>query len=182
MKFDIYIGDETNRFVLGKAGKNPLVIFGINPSTANECKSDQTISKIEKLISAWKYDGFLMFNLYPARASKPESLPKICDAGLAKQNTDAIRDGLKKSNSRTIWAAWGDAFDRRTYFKNCLEKILPITKDLIWKKCESLTESENPRHPLSGQPHIITERSRLIDFDVENYLRAVKKFNPHETI
>lgn len=178
MKFDIYKGDDKTRFALGKAGTKPLAIFGINPSTADECKSDKTIEKIEKLISAWKYDGFLMFNLYAIRTSKSNNLPKNHGMDLLKQNANIIRNVLEKSNVRIVWAAWGDAFDRRNYFKNCLEKILPATKkNLSWKKCESLTQSQNPRHPLSGRPHVITEQSCLVDFDADNYLREVKKFN-----
>ena len=42
------------RFVLKKEGYNPLIILGLNPSTANEVKSDKTIDKIRGFIDRWK--------------------------------------------------------------------------------------------------------------------------------
>lgn len=176
MKFDIYDGDKTNRFVLGKAGINSFAIFGINPSTADECNSDRTIDKIEKLIKAWNFNGFLMFNLYPFRTPSPENLPSVKDGALIKYNTEKIRKQLQKSQTCLVWAAWGDAFDTQDYFKDCLEEILRETKDLNleWNRCESFTEAQNPRHPLAGRPHIITEQSQLTKFDAEEYWRRKK--------
>jgi hypothetical protein len=166
VKFDIYIGDETNRFVLGKAGAKSLAIFGINPSRADKYYSDPTIDKIEKIIAAWGFNGFLMFNLYPLRASKPKNLPQHRDLELAKQNAKLIRTWLKKSKVNLVWAAWGDAFCKRSYLNNCLKEIISETEklNLKWKRCESLTKLQNPRHPLSGRPHLITEKSQLADF------------------
>jgi hypothetical protein len=177
VKFDTYIGDDLTRFVLGKAGTNMLAVFGINPSTADQCNSDRTIDKIENLSKSWDFNGFLMFNLYPLRASNPKNLPVELDADLLKRNAQVIRNELKKSRVHTAWAAWGDAFDKRTYFANSLEKILSELKalNLEWKKCESLTKSQNPRHPLSGRPHIITGQSRLTNFSVQSYLDGKRR-------
>ena len=180
MKFDVYNGNDTLRFVLGKTGSNPLAIFGINPSKADQCSSDTTINRVEELIKVWPFDGFLMFNLYPLRNSKPSELSQNFDQALAAQNMATIRVALKKYRVKCAWAAWGDAFEKRSYFKNYLGEILSGTADLglEWKRCETLTKKfKNPRHPLSGRPHIITRKSQLADFDIENYLRLGKKFN-----
>jgi hypothetical protein len=93
-------------------------------------------------------------------------LPQQRDLDLAKQNVKFIRGWLKKSKVNLVWAAWGDAFGKRSYFNNCLTEILVETEELNlkWKRCESLTNLQNPRHPLSGRPHIITENSQLADF------------------
>jgi hypothetical protein len=169
----IYQGSETERFVLGEAGTNTLGIFGINPSTADDCLPDPTVRRIKKLSEAWGFDGFLIFNLYPYRTSKPEQLPKLRDAGLANRNAKIIRERLKERNVSAMWAAWGNAFDLRNYFTDCLKEILSETQGLglQWNKCESLTKAKNPRHPLSGRPHTITETSHLECFDVEAYLQ-----------
>ncbi len=179
MKFNIYKGDDATRFVLGKSGANPLAIFGINPSKADQFNSDRTISRIEELLPDWRFDGFLMFNLYPLRNSKPDKLPLDFDAELAEQNVAAIRVAMKEYRVKCAWAAWGDAFEKRSYFKACLKKILSETCGfhLKWKRYESLTNKQNPRHPLSGRPYLITEKSRASDFNVEEYLRVTKKFN-----
>ena len=172
MRFATYRGDDLTRFVLGDKGTDLLAVFGINPSTADQCNSDRTIDKIENLSKSWKVNGFLMFNLYPLRASSPKNLPVELDADLLKRNTEVIRNELKEFRVCTVWAAWGDAFDKRNYFIDCLEKTLSELRalNLEWKKCESLTKSQNPRHPLSGRPHIITKQSRLTNFNVQSYL------------
>jgi len=175
VKFDIYDGDEAYRFVLGKSGASPLAVFGINPSIADKCNSDPTINKVEKPVKTWGFDGFLMFNLYPFRTPNPDKLPDVFDAALANRNAETIQKYFLKSKARLAWAAWGDAFGKRNYFKDCLEKILRETKNLEWNRCESFTGAQNPRHPLSGQPHIITEQSHLTEFDVAEYLSRKKQ-------
>ena len=41
--------DNTARFTLGRYVSNPLVVFGINPSTATKEKNDTTISIVEHI-------------------------------------------------------------------------------------------------------------------------------------
>ena len=67
----LYLGDDTARFMLGEVGENPIICFGINPSTANDEKDDPTISKIRKIASENNCDGWIMLNLYPQRATNP---------------------------------------------------------------------------------------------------------------
>ena len=64
---DIYEGDENNRFVLGLKGKNPFIVFGVNPSTADKKNSDRTISKVIRFAKRYKCDGWIMLNVYPQR-------------------------------------------------------------------------------------------------------------------
>ena len=42
--------DNSARYILGKYNNNPLVFFGINPSTATINENDNTISIIERRI------------------------------------------------------------------------------------------------------------------------------------
>ena len=67
----LYLGDDTERFILGESGANPIICFGINPSTANDIKYDPTILKIRKIASENNCDGWIMLNLYPQRATNP---------------------------------------------------------------------------------------------------------------
>jgi hypothetical protein len=177
VKYNIYFGDENVRFALGRSGNKPLFVIGINPNKANCYKSDPTIRKVEKLVSAWEYDGFLMLNLYPVRESKPENLCERFDDELMLLNEKIVKMLLCNFKRASIWAAWGDAFDVKDYFKNCLDQILRETTglNLEWNRCESLTNSQNPRHPLGGQPHTITEQSQLTKFDVAEYLTRKKQ-------
>jgi len=172
VKYDVYFGSSNERFALGKSGRQPLVIIGLNPSTADAFHNDATIRKIEGQLEVWKeFDGFLMLNLYPARASKPEQLNQF-DEGLAILNAKLIHHLLEEIKNRVVWAAWGNHFDGHPFFADCLRYIQVATADLKirWCKCETLTEKKNPRHPIGGRPNIITKRSLLSVFDLEGYL------------
>jgi hypothetical protein len=174
----IYDGDDNIRFAPGKSGANPLFIVGINPSTADDLKSDPTIRKVQEMAAAWgEFDGFVMLNLYPQRASKPRKLTSPFDIRLKELNVEQVAAQLAKFPGATVWAAWGDAFDKPNDCIDCLKEILNRTNHLglRWKRCESLTTSENPRHPLSGRPNVMTVESQLTDFDIEEYLRRKER-------
>lgn len=173
MKYDIYFGDHEYRFALGRSGKRPLVVIGINPNKADAFQNDPTIRKIEEQLEVWReFDGFLMLNLYPIRASKPELLNQF-EKDLAILNAALIRQLLKGMTKPVVWAAWGDNFDCNPFLNYCLREIQNATIDLAicWCQCEKPTENKNPRHPIGGRPHVITAKSVLSDFDVWNYLR-----------
>ena len=44
----LYLGDDTERFILGESGANPIICFGINPSTANALTLASWGNAIEK--------------------------------------------------------------------------------------------------------------------------------------
>src|SRR5438132_10911379 len=53
----------------------PLVMaIGLNPSTANANKNDQTINYLILMLTKLGYGGFYMMNCWPYIASKPELL------------------------------------------------------------------------------------------------------------
>ena len=74
------------RFSLTKEGDRKLVVFGVNPSTANEQIADLTITKVMGFAERNGFDGFIMLNLYPQRCTNPRrfatqkfrSNPSIC--------------------------------------------------------------------------------------------------------
>lgn len=70
-----YAHDRNNtvRYTLGKYVTKPLIFFGINPSTASIEKNDATISIIEHIAKLRHYDGYMMLNIYPLRATKIDS-------------------------------------------------------------------------------------------------------------
>ena len=47
----IYLGDDTERYILGQPGKRNMLVFGVNPSTATpgDNNIDPTIRKVRKL-------------------------------------------------------------------------------------------------------------------------------------
>ena len=62
------------RYVLGRVGRHPLVCIGINPSTAQPGALDPTLKSVERLANANDFDSWIMFNVYPQRATDPNDM------------------------------------------------------------------------------------------------------------
>lgn len=142
------MGDDTERFILGEVGENPIICFGINPSTANDIKYDPTILKIRKIASENNCDGWIMLNLYPQRATNPNDMHEKADNNLNKKNYKAIRSVFNIYPNALTLASWGNAIEKRKYLKDCLKEILAIAPDRKWVCRGKLTVKGNPRHQL----------------------------------
>lgn len=163
--------NNTSRFVLG-IGKPPLIIFGLNPNTADDKKPDPTIRKIMNFIEKSNdFDSFIMLNLYPQRTPKPEELDKIANNKLLEENINEIKLILECVKNPTILAIWWDNFKKRKYFKDIIELIYESIKikGIKWKKFWDLTIKWQPRHPLYMKSDLI-----LLDFDIEDYIKRLK--------
>ena len=69
------IGDEkTHRYVLASRCVKPLVVIGVNPSTANETYLDPAARKVIGFAKLNNYDGFVVLNLQPLRCYRYTSL------------------------------------------------------------------------------------------------------------
>ena len=144
----LYLGDDTERFILGESGANPIICFGINPSTANDIKYDPTILKIRKIASENNCDGWVMLNLYPQRATNPNDMHKKADNDLKIKNYEVIRSVFNIYPNALTLASWGNAIEKRKYLKDCLKEILAIAPDRKWVCRGKLTVKGNPRHQL----------------------------------
>ena len=142
------MGNDKARFILGQSGVNPIICFGINPSTANDKEDDPTILKIRKIASENNCDGWIMLNLYPQRATNPNDMHIKADDDLNKKNYEAIRSVFNIYPNALTLASWGNAIEKRKYLKDCLKEILAIAPDRKWVCRGKLTVKGNPRHQL----------------------------------
>lgn len=76
-----------------------------------------------------------MFNVYAQRATQPDNLDPKCNAILHRENMNAFRWALSqtKSDSPSIWAAWGTLIEKRTYEHyrdNCVKHIIPAIGEI----------------------------------------------------
>jgi hypothetical protein len=158
--------DNTARYVLGLDGINPLVVIGVNPSTADEKKPDSTIVRVMGYMQRNSFDGFLVINLYPERSTNPDNLSKEFNQQLHKQNLLYIEDVLSKYRNATILVAFGDLISKRSYLKGCFNDIIAIASKYnpTWKQIGDLTKRGNPRHPGRGS------YLKLTDFDINHYI------------
>ena len=94
------------RYVLGRVGRHPLVCIGINPSTAQPGALDPTLKSVERLAAANGFDSWIMFNVYPQRATDPNDMDKTPDRALCDENLRWLQAVLTQTEP-TMWAAWG---------------------------------------------------------------------------
>ena len=163
--------DNTVRYVLGKYTTNPLIVFGVNPSTASLEKNDTTISIIEHIAEMRNCDGYLMFNIYPQRATNiDENFSKELDENICNLNLHHISDRITKGCQ--VVAAWGTHICDRGFFVDILIRINEIVKenDATWI-CLSKTKSGHPHHPT----RLAYNQMTFELFDMDNYIKTLKK-------
>lgn len=142
------------RYILGTKGKNPLICIGINPSTAKPNDLDNTLKSVERIAKHNGFDSFIMFNVYPQRATDPNSMDRELNEPLHKENLEALKyilslykDGYKPS----IWAAWGTVIEKRPYLKQCVIDMINCAESFGAKWYTAGVRSKakgHPHHPL----------------------------------
>ncbi len=159
------------RFALGKKGKNPLLCFGINPSTASPNKLDQTMKRVFDFAKINGYDSAIMLNLYPYRATQPQDLHTEPDTLQVKRNIEVISEIFNLYPHSHIWAAWGTNISSRPYMVECLHSIvaLPENQGRTWFTIGDRTKDGHPPHPLR-----MRKDSSMENFNVVEYLRKFK--------
>jgi hypothetical protein len=168
------------RFVLGELhtnDKNPLIFFGVNPSTATPGRYDPTIDEVIAISKANNHDSWIMLNVYPQIATDINDLPNVRDQKMHEKNIDVIKKYVKDGS--TVIAGWGNLIEKKDYLITCLKDI--VTKlngiDIHWHQIGDLTENKNPTHPRSLQyleeDKKLEKRKDLRDFEyksMEDYI------------
>ena len=168
------IGDDINhRYVLSSEGAKPLVVIGVNPSTANESKLDATMRRVRGFAEHNGYDGFVMINLYPQRATNFGAVPQQRNEELHQKNIEEIRAFFKGADELDVLAAWGNLAGERSYLRDCFRDIVSVLQEegrrVAWKQIGILTQAGHPRHPLYAR-----KDSTLEVFDFTRYLEKKK--------
>ena len=156
------------RYILGTRGKNPLICIGINPSTARPDALDNTLKSVERIALGNGFDSFIMFNVYAQRATDPDSMEKICNPLLHRENLEAFRYVLSISEIPAVWAAWGAIIVKRGYLPTCVRDMVTAGRDCgaKWYCAGAITKKGHPHHPL-----YLRKDEKLKPFDVEQYLK-----------
>ena len=165
----LYIPDfySEYRYILGTAGKNPLITIGINPSTAEPDNLDNTLKSVERIALGNGYDSFIMFNVYAQRATNPDHMDREFNEALHLENMKAFRWVLERSGETpAVWAAWGTIVEKRDYLKYCLEDMVSIGNEFNakWFMTGKPSVKGHPHHPL-----YFKKDSQLELFDMQSY-------------
>ena len=159
------------RYILGTAGTKPLICIGVNPSTAAPGDLDPTLKSVERIALGNGYDSFLMFNLYPQRATRPDDMERTCNGLLRRENAAAFRWALERTRggAPAVWAAWGAVIEKRDYLADCLADLAEIAREMgaRWYCAGPRSKKGHPHHPL-----YLRKDSPLEPFSVEEYIRT----------
>jgi hypothetical protein len=161
--------DNKARFLLGEKGDRTLICIGINPSTAEPDKLDNTLRSMKRFSKDLRYDSWMMLNVYPQRATDPNKLHNEINPKYHTENLKHIRSFLR-SGTFHIWAAWGRLITKRTYLSACLRDIVAIAMEhsIGWYTIGKTTKAGHPHHPL-----YLRKTLRLAAFDINEYLQNV---------
>jgi hypothetical protein len=116
----------------------------LNPSTADETKSDPTVTRCKGFARKWGYDSLWVCNLFALRTPDPRALRESPDPTGPQNDGHILRYAR---NADTIVCAWGN----HGLHRNRGERILRMLEDdgLSGRMCHlGLTRREQPRHPL----------------------------------
>ncbi len=163
----IYDKDEKNayRYTLGTKGENPLITFGINPSTAEPGNLDPTVKNTEKLSKHLEKDSWIMLNIYPQRAINPNEMDDFILESDHKINLTHIEEIFKNNQGTYAVAAWGNLIEKRPYLLHCLKDIYKLSTryNISWK-CIDQNKTGHPKHPL----YVSIPKVELKDFDIQD--------------
>ncbi len=162
--------DNKARFVLGTKGKNPLICFGINPSTAEPNNLDPTLATVHRISEKLpELDSFIMFNVYPQRATDPNNLHKEAIQKLKKENEAHIAK-IIDYKEYAVWAAWGNLIEKRPYLAKHMQDIisLPELAHCNWLCRGEITKKCHPHHPLYVKNDV-----EFKAFNIEEYKKVL---------
>ncbi|ATA56505.1 hypothetical protein CKY39_27150 [Variovorax boronicumulans] len=150
MLYDLYSNDESDqwRYLLGRAGRRTLVTVGLNPSTATQERSDPTVARVDEVARRNGFDGFVMANLYPVRATDYRTLPAKVNRVAFDRNLAAIEEVVAAQAEPVIWAAWGAPVVHHAYFLRARDELQRRLArfEPRWLRFGELTATGHPRH------------------------------------
>ena len=112
------------------------------------------------------FDSWIMFNVYPQRATDPNDMDKTPDRALCDENLRWLQAVLAQTEP-TMWAAWGTLIEKRDYLPGLMREMVALTREreIPWVTFGKRSKKGHPHHPL-----YLRKDSTPEPFDVENYL------------
>ncbi len=171
---------EEYRYILGTRGKKPLICIGINPSTAAPDDLDNTLKSVERIAHFNGFDSFIMFNLYPQRATNPDDMELSRNEYLHSENLKAFEYALNlyaKSDVPAVWAAWGAIIEKRRYLFDCVGDMVKTGQKYgaAWFTAGKRSKAGHPHHPL-----YLLKNSVLEPFEPTAYIDNFLAPTPNE--
>ena len=162
----------TLRYVLGEKSENMVACIGINPSTAKPNALDNTLNSVKRIAQFNGFNGWVMYNIYPQRATDPKNLDVSLKRDVQQRNNQVISQTIQDLGIDTVWVAYGDLIESREYLSFCLLSLYMHLKplNLKWKIIAEPTQKGHPKHPLYKPA-----KSPFVDFDIDKYINEKLK-------
>ena len=126
----------------------PLVIIGLNPSTADEKRKDPTVTRGTNFGAAWGYGALWMMNLFAYRATDPRVM-KAAGNPIGPENNEwlitACGDAVHNLGGRVL-AAWGNHGTHLNRSRDVVQLLSQNARVTLWAL--RLTKASQPQHPL----------------------------------
>ncbi|WP_081798736.1 ADP-ribosylglycohydrolase family protein [Selenomonas sp. AE3005] len=162
----VYLGNDKERYVLGWPGERNILVLGVNPSTAKPGEDDPTIKNVRRIAKNKGFDGWIMMNLHPQRATNPEEMEE--NDVWSENNPRVFEAVMRYFQVHAVWCAWGNMIDMtgKRFLYGALANIYDVLGENVkWYSYGKLTKYGNPRHPL-----YMSLTHEFQEFDVRGYL------------
>ena len=162
----VYLGNDKERYVLGKPRERNILVLGVNPSTAKPGEDDPTIRNVRRIAKNKGFDGWIMMNLHPQRATNPEEMEE--NDVWSENNPRVVEAVMRDFQVHDVWCAWGNMIDMtgKRFLYGALANIYDVLGENVkWYSYGKLTKYGNPRHPL-----YMSLSHEFQEFDVRGYL------------
>jgi hypothetical protein len=145
--------------------------MGLNPSKATKEKSDTTVAKVEQVAKQNGFDGFVMLNLYPVRATNLKDLPDRANPKALAKNLACIEATIALESCPVLWAAWGKNILAKDFFVEAAKKLFAQLEkyNIDWQHFGPLTASGHPRHPSR-----LKYAWSFAPFNTQSYIRVLR--------
>lgn len=125
--------------------RRQIMWIGLNPSTADEFKLDNTLRRIRSFSTAWGFNSFVMTNLFAFRATKPSDMKRESDP-VGPENDAVLCETAAQSSM--IVAAWGTHGTHRGRDVQVWQMLRTVTQREIHCLMRNDDATRTPRHPL----------------------------------
>lgn len=181
---NLFCGSDNNkaRYLLGNAGKNPLICLGIKPNSAGTKRSDSIMNTLISISKNCKcindgFDSCIMINVAPFRDKLENNLTDE-QSEMLSRNLEIIEKVFNDHQKGTMLCAWGDyVLTAPDWFKKSLKKILKIANQMDIHLVSVRTNGS------SKEPTQLTYFvKRKISFDLEEKQKEyqLKEYTPKE--
>ncbi|MBX9604644.1 MAG: DUF1643 domain-containing protein [Gammaproteobacteria bacterium] len=128
--------------------KPPLVVIGLNPSTADENVTDPTVTRCIRYAQSWGHGSLWMMNLFAFRATDPRVMKAAADPigpDNGRHLLECCAYAVRLYGGKVL-GAWGN----HGTFMNRSREVLQLLKQNASVPVYALrvTKANQPQHPL----------------------------------